>query len=113
MDTIVLIAASIAIIWKVVDGVKLRFPTLPPLAIQVIAWTCGAILAFILRESDLASAISVADKTLEHINAWTTLLFGFGLGSTSSATVDILKAADNTRTSKPGGPDPIITKTAA
>lgn len=102
MDTLVLLGASIALIWKVVDGIKLLVPTLPPIAIQATAWAFGVVVAFLLGASDLAGAVQVGPVHLEDANAWTTALFGLALGSSASASVDVTKAIDNTRTSEPG-----------
>lgn len=109
MTTFALVAIAIAAIWKVVDGIKMLAPNLPPIVVQIIAWVVGVGMAFVMSWSDLGPAIAIANRTLENVNGWTVLLFGIGLGSSSSASVDFVKSIDQYRTSTPGGPDPVAT----
>lgn len=113
MDTLILIAATVALIWKVVDGVKMLVPNLPPLVVQAIAWVLGILVAFLLQASDLATSVAIGTVNLDHVNGWTTVLFGLALGSSSSSTVDIVKAIDNTRTSEPGFSTVAVDRTAS
>lgn len=106
MDTLVLVAATVALIWKVVDGIKMLSPRIPPFIVQVIAWVTGILVAFLLKASDLAAGIQAGPLNLDQVGFWTTVVFGFALGSTSSASVDIKKAIDNRLTSEPGARTP-------
>lgn len=102
MDTLVLVATTIALIWKVVDGIKLLVPNIPPFLVQVLAWIVGIGVAFLLKASDLASGIEAGPLNLDQVGFWTTVIFGFALGSTASAAKDTNKAIDNSQTAIPG-----------
>lgn len=102
MDTLVLVAASVALIWKVVDGIKMLAPKLNPFVVQCLAWAIGVGVAFLLRWSDLAVGISAGPVSLDAAHTGTVVLFGLALGSSSSASVDFKKAIDNRLSSEPG-----------
>lgn len=47
-------------------------------------------LAFVLRESDFASSVTVGDLSLAGLNAWSTVLFGASLAGAAGTAYDAL-----------------------
>lgn len=99
MDFLPLVVA-IALIWKIVDLVKLFRPNLPSKVVQALGFGVGIGVAFLLRETDFASSIAIGDFKLSDLNAYSTALFGSTLGGTASVGVDFKKAIDNGDTAK-------------
>lgn len=92
------LAVLAAFIKKVVDFIRqLKGRDTSAVATQLVAWVGGIVVVWLAAHVDFASAISVANVTLDQMGLWTQAALGLLLGSGASITQDVLKAVDNTQ----------------
>lgn len=68
---------------------------------QLVAWTVGIGLTFVVADSDFGAGIAVNGHALSALNTWSIVLTGLVVGSSASFAWDIMKAVDNTTSSAP------------
>jgi hypothetical protein len=89
------LAVAIALMWKVVDFVKLlRVRDWNGVVTQAAVWGAGVGTTFLLAHTDFSSGIKIADLPLASLNASTLVLLGLSLGSTASVLYDGKRALD-------------------
>lgn len=91
------LAATVALLWKVVDTAKLvRVRDVNAVVTQAVTWGAGVLLAFLLAATDFADGIPIGDMHLGHLNAASLILVGLSLGSSASVAYDFKRAIDRT-----------------
>lgn len=62
----------------------------------LVSWIVGIGVALLLANSDFAGSVKIGDTgyTLDNVNTFSLILFGFAFGSVASKGVDLLKALD-------------------
>ena len=84
---------------KLVDFVRqLRGKDTSAVLTQVLAWAAGIAVVFIGAHVDVASAVEVANVSLDQMSAWTQVVLGLVVGSLGSVGKDTLKALDRFQT---------------
>lgn len=62
---------------------------------MIVVVAVGILAAFLLRASDFAAGIDVGGLKLSNLNAASTSLFGYALGSSASVIQRFIKRPDN------------------
>lgn len=94
-------AAMLALVAKVVDF--LRYATNRDsngVTTQAIAWAGGVVVAFLVAQTDWASAIRIGDKPLSSLGIWSLVFAGLTFGSGASLVKDTLKSVRRENTPK-------------
>lgn len=92
------LAILAAFIKKFVDFLRsLRGRDTNAVVTQLVAWLGGVVVVWLSAHVDFASAINVANVSLDQMSLWTQAALGVLLGSGASIGQDILKAVDNTQ----------------
>jgi hypothetical protein len=101
MDAFLTTAGSVTLIKAIVDFVKyVRARDVNGWATQLTVWVAGLVVMALLRTSDLAATIVLADVPLDQAQIGTLILAGLGLGSSAMFVNEIKNAIDNTSTAK-------------
>lgn len=68
----------------------------------MVSWLVGVGVAILLAGSDFAADVKIGDTgyTLDNVNTYTLILFGFAFGSLASKGVDVIKAIDGSDSQK-------------
>jgi hypothetical protein len=91
------LAATIALLWKIVDFAKLvRVRDVNAVVTQAVTWAAGVGLTFLLAGTDFADGIKIGDMHLGHVNASSLVLIGLSLASSTSVAYDFKRALDRT-----------------
>lgn len=91
------LAATIALLWKIVDFAKLlRVRDVNAVVTQAVTWGAGVGLAFLLAGTDFAEGIKIGGMILGHVNDSSLVLIGLSLGSSASVAYDLKRAIDRT-----------------
>jgi hypothetical protein len=84
---------------KIVDFVRqLRGKDVSAVLTQLLAWVSGIVVVFLASHIDFASAIEVANVSLDQMSTWTQVVLGLVAGSLGSLSKDALKALDRFQT---------------
>lgn len=87
-----------AFVKKAVDFVRsLRGKDKNAVATQLVAWLVGVAVVWLAAHVDFASAVTVANVSLDQMSLWTQAALGILLGSGASIGQDVLKAVDNSQ----------------
>lgn len=87
-----------AFVKKAVDFVRgLRGKDMNVVLTQLFAWLTGIVVVWLAAHIDFASAVEVANVSLDQMSLWTQAALGVLLGSGASVFQDGLKAIDNTQ----------------
>src|SRR5687767_1493915 len=84
---------------KIVDFLRqLRGKDTSAVVTQLVAWLSGIAVVFLAANIDFASAIEVANVSLDQMSGWTQVVLGLVAGSLGSLSKDALKALDRFQT---------------
>lgn len=87
-----------AFVKKAVDFVRnLRGRDMNAVLTQLLAWVSGIVVVWLASHVDFASAVEVANVSLDQMGLWTQAALGVLLGSGASVFQDALKSVDNTQ----------------
>ena len=112
MDFVPLVVAA-ALVAVLIDVVRsLRAGDWNGVITPLASWAVGIAVALLLAGSDFAADVKIGDTgyTLDNVNTYTLVLFGFAFGSLASKGVDVIKAIDGSDSQKrppligPSGP---------
>src|SRR5437660_754661 len=67
---------------------------------QLVVWSSGVGALFLAAQTQWAEGISIGDRPLSHLTAWSIVFVGLTLGSTASVVSDFTKAVDNSDSAK-------------
>lgn len=83
---------------KVVDFIRqLRGKDASAVLTQLFAWLSGVAVVYLAANVDFASAIEIANVSLDQMGLWTQTILGVVVGSVGSVGKDLLKSLDNTQ----------------
>lgn len=102
MDFVPLLVAA-AMVAVLVDVVRsARGGDWNSVVTPLVAWIVGVGVALLLANSDFAASVSLGDTgyTLDNVNNFSLILFGFAFGSVAAKGVDLLKAIDGNDSQK-------------
>lgn len=87
-----------AFVKKAVDFVRnLRGRDMSAVLTQLLAWVSGVVVVWLAAHVDFASAVEVANISLDQMGLWTQAALGVLLGSGASVFQDALKSVDNSQ----------------
>jgi hypothetical protein len=87
-----------AFVKKAVDFVRnLRGRDMSAVLTQLLAWVSGIVVVWLSAHVDFASAVEVANISLDQMGLWTQAALGVLLGSGASVFQDALKSVDNSQ----------------